>query len=808
MNCVPGVEEFQSPPLLNASTPCRSRSRKRSLFHWRRPSNGSLRPSTRAGHEPVPCLPLSTAQIPRPIPGPRSYSDRSHSSFSDRPRSADNKPTRKLDKIVTDPPPLAQAYRQSLLHAELETPTSFTEKSRHGSSVNKDQHTRCLSEDTIEVKRTHKKSESGDSTCSTRGKIFCLVHGPYVLQYDGDSSGDALPEKILILDRNSVAAACDAVPGRPWVLRISNPHIPLPKGQSLKPNWSKMALRQPEDRRAVNTLLLIFDDSDELYTWLFAMRKEIENLGGIEYRPDTDDKAWRDNLTQKFGSTPVSRKSSWARTTSVRASPSPAGRRGCTRTLPRVRPHSNQSSVSSKHTSTSLDRFRDSVASDGYTSTLATSCADGSASSPSPIYETFPSIKSVTDHTSGDLSLRTYTSSDDTSPRLSMSPKPSQSLLERRKLSVSSLHLAGQEETKDRGRKFLLDLPSTISASPDEALPPMISSIPQDTSNAKDAMSLQTDVQKSKHESADSSKKDLMRKTSAAESSTSARKPKYSLFPACPPSEIRQERLADPSKFLQPLVIPKIVESHHDTRSRTYPGTENRHQKSESRTVTLELRQHRISTLLGAGEYSQAQRSPVMTDSMFFHNFGITRNDPPASPMPEIRVPGLVDLKFDMDFLRTPYRAPSNSYSPASKNRRTPSLRSVSSSRHERSTSFAKVPAGPPPAGPLPAVPVDSRWSSGTNRSSQQSQTQQSDQHEAEKTQEVVASHPVRTSSKNAMSDERVGQHRRQTTSNTTEGLALRHVATCIQEIEPTTQSRSRSRSRGRQRSANTHKIQ
>lgn len=807
MNSVSCIQGPPSPPpsLHYASTQGTSKSKFRSLFHRRKPSTGSLRPSTRAGHEPMPSLPFSTSSIPRPGLSPRSYSDYPHFSHPDRPRSADNKLSRKRDRVVNDPPPLAQAYGQALLHAELETPTSFIEKSRHGILAARDHHAGYFSEDTIEVKRSHKKTDSGESMCSTQGKMFFLINGPYVLQYDGDSNGDALPEKILILDRNSVAVACDAVPGRPWVLQISKPHITTAKGhgQSLRPSWSKMALRQAEDRRVVNTLLLVFNDSDELYTWLIAMRKEIENLGGLEYRPDgEDDQAWRENLAQKFGSAPVSRKPSTARTSSTHASPAPPARRGVP---PRATPHSNRSSVSSKQTSTSLDRFRDSVASDGYTSTLATSCADGSASSPSPIYEAFPSIKYVTDHASGDLSLRSYTRSNETSPKVSTSPKPSRTLFERRKLSVSSLSLAGQEDTKDRGRKFLLDLPSTISASPDEP-PKVTASMAPDTSDSKNAACVDGAVEKNRPIRGDSLKKQMVRQPSAAESASSGRKAKYSLFPACPPTETKDEPLVDPSAFLQPLSIPKIIESHHDSKSRTYPGTEIRHHKSGSRTVTLELRQHRVSALLGAGEFSQAQRSPAVTDDMIMANFGIVRNEPPASPMPEIRVPGLSDLGFDMDFLRTPYTAPSKNRSPAPRDRRTSSTRSISSSRHEMSTTLAKAPVGPPPAGPLPAVPMGGRQSFQTNRSSHQSQRSQSrksDQHIIEEVQEsehTLYSTQLSMSPKGERVSEGDRQYRRRTKSNSTNGPAL-YNTTSNNNYEPASHSRSRSQSRGRRRS-------
>lgn len=721
MSPAPWTEQAPFPrPDSVASTIGISRSKVRHLFQRRKSSNASIRPSTGSGHEPVPRLATPALQDSRPILSSRTRSEQSHISTYSRPRSADSKVSRKQDRMITDPPPLAQAYGQALLHAELETPTSFTEKSRYGSYNSRDQHIRGFSEDKIVVKRSHKRTPSGESTCSTRGKMFFLVNGPYVLQYDGDSNGDALPEKILVIDRDSVAVACDAVPGRPWVLQVSKPHLPIVRsqGQSLRPSWSRMTLRQSEDRRTTNTLLLIFDDSEELYTWLFAVRKEIEDMGGIEYRPDgEDDQAWREKLTRKFAPVsdpqPNSRKSSAAHTLSARTSPCSLKKRGDLGNSSRIRTHSTQSSTSSKKTSTSSDHFRDSVTSDGYTSTLATSCADGSASSTSPIHDTFPSINSVTNHANTDLSLRTYSTNHDTITRVNTSPKP-RSLLERRKLSVSSLNLGSQADTTDKGHKYFLDLPSTISASPIDTLPQTGDVTKHDTENPR---------------------KQLSRNMSSAGSTGSVPKAKYSLFPVCPPAETKHEPLTSPSALRTCTPAPSIAHPQPHTKSRIHPGMQVRHQKSRSRTVTLELRQHRKSALLGAGEFSQPQRSPAVTDDMIISNFGVARDEGPASPMPEIKVPGLSDLNFDLDFLRTPYKAPGKQQSPGLKTRRTSSTRSASSTRHERKTSLAKAPVGPPPAGPLPEVPSHSRPASRTNRSSQQSQKSQSrksEQHEVD----------------------------------------------------------------------------
>lgn len=788
------TEEQLSPRPDSVNSTLTAKSKLHSLFHWRKPSNVSLRPSTGYNDQPASGMLDPTVLVSRPRLSSRKSSGRSIHSTVSRPRSADNQLSHKHDRMINDPPPLAQVYGQSLLHAELETPTSFHEKHRSTGQITTDGHVRGFSGDKIEVKRSHKRTPSGESTCDTREKSFFLINGPYLLQYDKDSSGDAQPEKILILDQNSVAIACDAVPGRPWVLQISKPQLPAARshGQTLRPSWSRMTLRQPEDRRTVNTLLLVFNDSDELYTWLFAVRKEIENLGGIEYRPDgEDDQTWRENLTRKFAAgselhpkTP--KRATEQSATSAHVSADSSRRRHGARSSSRMRTHSTQSSTSSKQTTTSLDRLRDSVASDGCTSTLATSCADGSASSNSPTIENFPGIKAMTSPKNGDLALRSYMRGNDASPRMSTSPKPSTNLLERRKLSVSSLTLSTSEEGKERGRKYLPDLPSTISASPIET--------PMSANRAtKPGSPLIREVSATGEEW--KPPRPLARNASTAGSSGSVPKAKYSLFPVCPPLESKPEMLASPPRLSKPLPIPAIIEPRSDSRMQIHIAEpDGRHQRSRSRTVVLELKQHRKSALLGAGEFMQPQRSPAVTDEMIMCNFGVAYDEPPASPMPEIKVPGLGDLAFDMDFLKMPYRPPSTQQAAAPASRRASSTRSASASRHERSTSMSKIPAGPPPAGPLPDVPLQqSRQSVGSKHSDKQrskSRDRRSDRQDTTSVHVLNVELPTSASLYNMLGSGKTA--------------SKGEASQAKDDKEATSKVRARSRSRGRRRTGKT----
>lgn len=805
--------EYASTPISSAFS---RKARFKSLFQWHKSSHITTRPSTRIGNEPL------TESGHRPQLSPRSVSENVTASHSNRTHSSDGPRIRKREKILTDPPPLPQAYRQALIHAPLETPVSFTEvmRSRQNSLSAKDSSNQDALEDVVRVKCAHRKTNSGDDTCDTKSKIFMLVHGPYLLQFPSDAEADTLPEKILILDRETVAFACDAVPGRPWVLQISKTKILMTGSQekTLRPSWSRLTLRQPEDKRTVNTMLIIFNDSEELYTWLFALRKEIEHLGGIEYRPDIehDDKTWRENLTRRFESSPSvitdSRRSSPARNAAQHATTT-TNSKLVQRANTMRRPHSKESSTSSNHTATSLERLRDSLNSNGFSSNLARASATDSASSVSPITESFPSIGSIADVSNGNLSLRTYSGTSGSPGGRSKSQQNRSSILERRKLSANSLTLAQPDNTK--AWKVLAGLPPTISGSPNDDAP-KIGSLPKIPSlvmsenitlpNFEKDADLITRTQNGSDAGLNDSSQLLSRNTSHAGTVGSATKPKYSLFPVPSVPESKDEPITSPPIFIRPATR---------TQSRTQSRTSSRisdkeiksfskHRKTRSRTVTLELRQHRKSALLGVGQLDIPLRSPAVTDDMIMSNFGVTTQREPLSPMPVVKVPGLADLTFDLDFLRMPYDEQAKR--PTATNQRSMSTRSVSSLRSDTSAAFSKAPVGPPPAGPLPAVP---QRNSQASRSSQYSQHSQMSRFSSRRN--TTRSKPTPSGDDGlsrseiftveTTSGEEAAPHKHtRTISSSLNGPPPSAFTNCT-SLEKS-QSRSRSRSRGRQKPA------
>ncbi len=199
-----------------------------------------------------------------------------------------------------DPPPLFHAYSQAKIHAVLDVPStptdaifrvgpvrmnSFSSEAPSPSSLENS----AMSNSTEDVTSSHKRNMSSLSTgCSATQKLFILTCAGLVLQYSTDGLNDRAPEKIIELGSESVAFASDSIPGKHWVLRISHDgNLDQTSSESSKIAWSKWSFRNSENRKLVKDLLLIFDNAQSLGTWLTAVRREIEHLGGLEYRPDS-----------------------------------------------------------------------------------------------------------------------------------------------------------------------------------------------------------------------------------------------------------------------------------------------------------------------------------------------------------------------------------------------------------------------------------------------------------------------------------------------------------------------------------------
>ena len=233
-------------------------------------------------------------------------SSRSLTTTNTNPSSATRRPRPGLRRLASrDPPPLFQVYSQATTHATLSVPSIPTEKilrrdhNRRRSNADELSNASThaiqwgLSAEALTSRKAakHRRNTSGnlELTGWTR-KLFLLLAGGYMLQYAADGHHDRLPEKILQLERSSVAFASDAIPGKPWVLHVaqSTPSSLNNLSQESEKRWSRMTFQSAENRRLATNLLLVFDAPEDFGSWMDLVRREIEALGSDHYHENTN----------------------------------------------------------------------------------------------------------------------------------------------------------------------------------------------------------------------------------------------------------------------------------------------------------------------------------------------------------------------------------------------------------------------------------------------------------------------------------------------------------------------------------------
>ena len=201
-----------------------------------------------------------------------------------------------------EPPPLFQAYPQAVKHTTLPAPIVsadlILQERRNkrigpGHSFDDDPSTKSASSRGMQA-----LYEDTDGDHWTRHE-YVLVTSGYLLQYSSDGSYDRLPERTLQLGRNSAAFASDALPGKYYVLQVTTDaqenglsnQPSQPSSTSTKNMFKKMSFRSEGTKRAASNFLLVFGTPEEMEAWIIAVRKEIENMGGRAYRPDSQGEA-------------------------------------------------------------------------------------------------------------------------------------------------------------------------------------------------------------------------------------------------------------------------------------------------------------------------------------------------------------------------------------------------------------------------------------------------------------------------------------------------------------------------------------
>ncbi|KAH7314212.1 hypothetical protein BKA65DRAFT_118194 [Rhexocercosporidium sp. MPI-PUGE-AT-0058] len=215
-------------------------------------------------------------------------------------KSSPRPPTR--TSTAWDPPPLFQAYPQAIKHAQLSASTlsadailRMSNHKRNNSLRDEIAQTEATDLTTAagkkaeKAKSKHKRQISGSlSKADWIQKIFVLVTSGYLLQYSGEGSFDRLPEKMMQLGKDSVAFASDVIPGKHWVLQISqamdSDGTPASDSRSL---LSRLAFRGADYRRSATSLLLVLDSAEEMDSWIAVVRREIEALGGKKHVSET-----------------------------------------------------------------------------------------------------------------------------------------------------------------------------------------------------------------------------------------------------------------------------------------------------------------------------------------------------------------------------------------------------------------------------------------------------------------------------------------------------------------------------------------
>ena len=226
-----------------------------------------------------------------------------------------------------NPPPLFQAYPQSIKYEVLSSPPLSADMilrmDKHKLNVytRQDQPRRsiALSQKDAPVEankvfsndlpaRSKLRTSSTSSKLEWTTKVYVLVTSGFLLQYAGEGLFDRYPEKILHLDKDSAAFASDAIPGELYVLQVTDTSDQ--DGAALKkPSksvFSRMGARV-DTRKPTSNMLLVFEKPDAMNTWLVVIRKEIEAMGGKRYCPDMTMQKSTDDVRQELREKPSRR---------------------------------------------------------------------------------------------------------------------------------------------------------------------------------------------------------------------------------------------------------------------------------------------------------------------------------------------------------------------------------------------------------------------------------------------------------------------------------------------------------------------
>lgn len=132
----------------------------------------------------------------------------------------------------------------------------------------------------VEIAKKRHRRNSSSLKLDWTAKTYVLVTSGYLMQYACEGAHDRLPEKVVQLTKDSAAFASDVIPGRHWVLQVSSVFEDGSlTSQDTRSLFGKFGLREKEKRQA-SDILMVFENAEDLETWMNILRREIEMLGG------------------------------------------------------------------------------------------------------------------------------------------------------------------------------------------------------------------------------------------------------------------------------------------------------------------------------------------------------------------------------------------------------------------------------------------------------------------------------------------------------------------------------------------------
>ena len=300
---------LKAPSVRSAS----SKSSKMSLFHiFGRPKVEKQRGYAERGLEVPPPLPTNASKAnllvqvqsnddPPMAPSTLSMRNTGPKSFSKSKVKETPPPPREHKTGPFEPPPLFQAFPQSTKDGALEVCAMSAEtvlqktKSRKAGGLqipapnSAGRPEDAMTVDTWRTKTTFMHVAGGSTAhIELPKKIFVLVTSGYLLQYAENGPSNRLPEKMLHLGKDSAAFACDLLPGKHYVLQVSQAvdeqGVIVANSGSI---FSKLGIRSAAAKRMSTNLLLVMPNGAEMESWMMAIRREIEALGGTKVRPDS-----------------------------------------------------------------------------------------------------------------------------------------------------------------------------------------------------------------------------------------------------------------------------------------------------------------------------------------------------------------------------------------------------------------------------------------------------------------------------------------------------------------------------------------